>query len=123
MGENVIVKSFVEQINENQRFIASEFQKVSNDMHYVHELAKKNKKKIRGLKWSVFGLGLAVIVLASELAERKRCENWLKDEIDELKKTVDNQGKLLESHDGYILEKIEEEAYEDEETYGGAADA
>lgn len=111
MGENVIVKSFVEQINENQRFIASEFQKVSNDMHYVHELAKKNKKKIRGLKWSVFGLGLAVIVLASELAERKRCENWLKDEIDELKERA------------AVLEGCKAPSDICEETDGGAADA
>ena len=91
--------------------IREAFRSVHDDMAGVYKLAKKNQKKIRGLKWAVFGLGVTVVILASELAERKRCENWLKDEIDELKERTS------------VLEGCRPPVDLEEETDGGAADA
>ena len=91
--------------------IREAFRSVHDDMAGVYKLARKNQKKIRGLKWMVFGLGITAVVLASELAERKRCENWLKDEIDELKEKV------------AVLEGCKAPTDICEETDGGAADA
>lgn len=101
----------VGQLNDNHAKTVKAFEDVRNDIALVHKLAKKNQKKIRGLKWAVFGLGVTVVVLASELAERKRCENWLKDEIDELKERTS------------VLEGCRPPVDLEEETDGGAADA
>lgn len=67
----------------------------------------KAEKRMRSMKGWIFALGIGFAVLASELAERKRCENWLKDENDELKTRIEE----LENDVGKL--KID----------GGAADA
>lgn len=103
----IFLDMLVGQLNDNHAKIIKAFEDVHDDMAGVYKLAKKNQKKIRGLKLGVFGLGVTVAILASELAERKRCENWLKDENDELKTRVEE----LENDVGKL--KID----------GGAADA
>ena len=67
----------------------------------------KAEKRMRSMKGWIFALGIGFAVLASELTERKRCENWLKDENNELKARVEE----LENDVGKL--KID----------GGAADA
>ena len=84
MGEGAFVKSFIEQLNQNQRLIAKEFDRVSKDMNYLHNLVKKNKRKIRGLRCALLAMGIGLLIEASELAERKRSENYLNDRIDQL---------------------------------------
>lgn len=100
----IFLDMLVGQLNDNHAKTVKAFED-------VHKLAKKNQKKIRGLKWAVFGLGVTVVVLASELAERKRCENWLKNEIDELKERTS------------VHEAFRPPVDLEEETDGGAADA
>ena len=50
---------------------------------------KKNARKIRGVKGVLFGFGIGMLVLAAELAERKRSQNYLQEEIDNLKERYD----------------------------------
>lgn len=78
--------------------------RVNNDLF---KRLMKAEKRMRSMKGWIFALGIGLAVLASELAERKRCENWLKDENDELKARVEE----LENDVGKL--KID----------GGAADA
>ena len=108
-------KIFLDMLVGQLRDRDAKFVKAFEDTHGcitgLHKLVDKNKKKIRGLRWAVFGLGVTVAVLASELAERKRCENWLKDEIDELKERTS------------VLEGCRAPVDLEEETDGGAADA
>lgn len=107
----IFLDMLVGQLNGNHAKTVKAFEDVHNDMAWIHKLAKKNQRKIRSLKWAVFGLGVTVAVLASELAERKRCENWLKNEIDELKERTS------------VLEGCRTPTDLEEETDGGAADA
>lgn len=107
----LFIDMLVGQIKDNHN-------EVLTNMAYLNELVTKNKRKIRGLKCTVFFLGVGLLIAASELAERKRSENYLKAEIDELKETVDNQQNYICGLDQKIMSMEPEE-----ETDGGAADA
>lgn len=126
MGQESIGKILVQQISDNFRDIKGAFDSVHNDVSGIYKLAQKNEKKIRGLKRSVFLLGIGVIILASELAERKRSENYLKSEIDELKTKIEDQGNKISKIDDDVAELGIIEGLNrkmDDETDGGAADA
>ena len=81
MDEGMLVKSF-EQINEN-------FVETVAANHDICRHLKKQAKKIRGIKGVLFGFGIGMLVLAAELMERKRSENYLQEEIDDLKEKYD----------------------------------
>lgn len=49
---------------------------------------KKNARKIRGMKGVLFGFGIGMLVLAAELAERKRSQNYLDERIDKLENLI-----------------------------------
>lgn len=51
---------------------------------------RKNTKKIRGMKGVLFGFGIGMLILAAELAERKRSQNYLQEEIDKIKEKQDS---------------------------------
>lgn len=82
MDEKTIVKEL--------RICNSNFSTVGKNVSHILAELKKNSRKIRGLKVGVILLSVSSLILASELAERKRCENYLKGEIDELKMRVDD---------------------------------
>ena len=73
-------------------------------MEDMRKMIKKNKRRITGLKFTVAVLVIYSLGLAAELAERKRCENYLQTEIDDLKERI------------YISKS-------EKESDGGAADA
>lgn len=50
---------------------------------------RKLSRKVRGLGGWIFGLVVTCVVLISELAERKRCEKYLEEQIDDLKERFD----------------------------------
>lgn len=54
----------------------------------IWKAIKKNTRKIRGMKGIIIGLGIGMAVLAAELMERKRSENWLNDRIDKLESKI-----------------------------------
>jgi len=55
----------------------------------IWKAIKKNTRKIRGMKGLIIGLGIGMAVLAAELMERKRSENYLNDRIDKLESRID----------------------------------
>lgn len=55
----------------------------------IWKAIKRNSKKIRGMKGLIIGLGIGMAVLAAELMERKRSENYLNDRIDKLESRID----------------------------------
>ena len=57
-------------------------------MDDIRKTIKKNKRRIFGLKVTVGFLILYSLGLALELAERKRSENYLQEEIEKLKEEV-----------------------------------
>lgn len=57
-------------------------------MDDIRKAIKKNKRRIFGLKITVGFLVLYSLGLALELAERKRSENYLQEEIEKLKEEV-----------------------------------
>lgn len=111
----LFIDMLVGQIKDNHN-------EVLTNMAYLNELVTKNKRKIRGLKCTVFFLGVGLLIAASELAERKRSENYLKAEIDELKETVDKQQNYICGLDQKLDQKIMSTKPE-KENDGGAADA
>ena len=80
MEANKLIENFL-RINDN-------FDRAHRDMEKLAQAIRKNQKKIKWLKIGCVGLALYCAGLAMELAERKRCENYLKDEIDKLKEEV-----------------------------------
>ena len=52
---------------------------------------RKLSRKVRGLGGWIFGLVVTCVVLISELAERKRCEKYLEEQIDDLKEELDSK--------------------------------
>ena len=66
---------------------------------------RKLSRKVRGLGGWIFGLVVTCVVLIAELAERKRCEKYLEEQIDDLKKrfdasdTIDIQQQIDELED------------------------
>lgn len=80
MEANKLIENFL-RINDN-------FDRAHRDMEKLAKAIRKNQKKIKWLKIGCVGLALYCAGLAMELAERKRCENYLKDEIDKLKEEV-----------------------------------
>ena len=61
---------------------------LANNKDILKEI-EKNGKKIKSLKGKVFLLTAGLIVMAIELAERKRSEIYLQKQIDELKGKAD----------------------------------
>ena len=61
---------------------------LTNSKDILKEI-EKNGKKIKSLKGKVFLLAAGLIVMAIELAERKRSEIYLQKQIDELKGKAD----------------------------------
>ncbi|MBE6724919.1 MAG: hypothetical protein E7576_06955 [Ruminococcaceae bacterium] len=69
------------------------------DNRDILKIIRKQKKQIRGLKGFVFALIVGGAVLAAELAERKRSENYLQSKIDSLNEKVDDlQNRMPESN-------------------------
>ena len=100
----------------SQESIIANFLRINDNFNTVHlnendiwKAILKNKRKIKGLRGAVVFLAFGCIFLAAELAERKRSENYLKEEIDDLKEAV--YGDEADSGGS------------DNETNGGAADA
>jgi len=56
----------------------------------IWKAIKRNSRKIRGMKGLIIGLGIGMAVLAAELMERKRSENYLQEEIDKIKEKQDS---------------------------------
>ena len=85
----------------------------------VGKALKKTKKQIRGLRGGIISLSIVCGFLLSELMERKRCENYLKAEIDELREYAEKiekvESDLVETVNNDILPKLK--------TDGGDADA
>lgn len=52
---------------------------------------RKLSRKVRGLGGWIFGLVVTCVVLIAELAERKRCEKYLEEQIDDLKGKLDEE--------------------------------
>lgn len=111
MDNDLIVKSF-QRVNEN-------FMEAAAANQDIMKLLKKQGKKIRGLRGAVFGLALACGFLFSRLAERKRSENYLGEQIDALKEKTE---KLEERADN-ITSKVFELECHDFNCDGGVRDA
>ena len=66
---------------------------------------RKLSRKVRGLGGWIFGIVVTCVILISELAERKRCEKYLEEQIDDLKErsdasdTIDIQQQIDELED------------------------
>ena len=95
---------------------------------------RKLKKNVRGTKGLIFGLSVVCLVLAAELTERKRSENYLKTEIDELKEKYEDMHTAVVSINQNVIGLMNgdeeffdapsdpfSEPYEDDD--GGEADA
>lgn len=76
MDNDLIVKNF-QRVNEN-------FMEAAAANQDIHRILKRYGRKIRGLRGAVFGLTLVAGFLISRLAERKRSENYLSEQIEEL---------------------------------------
>ena len=79
------------------RFWVIKKEKAMNESRTINVIVKssgkdisKAFKKIKGLKGGFIALTIFCGYLAAELAERKRSENYLKAEIDELKEKQDS---------------------------------
>lgn len=68
--------------------LVNNFIHINDNFMKIDKRFVKQAKKIRGMKFTIVGLSLACLYLASELAERKRCENYLQKEIDDLKEEI-----------------------------------
>ena len=81
MEASKMIENFL-RINDN-------FDRAHRDMEKLAKAIRKNQKKIKWLKIGCIGLAFYCAGLALELAERKRSENYLQEEIDELKEKID----------------------------------
>ena len=68
---------------------------------------RKLSRKVRGLGGWIFGLVVTCVVLISELAERKRCEKYLEEQIDDLKEKFDEDAKSNASDTINIQQQID----------------
>lgn len=68
--------------------LVNNFIHINDNFMKIDKRLMKQAKKIRGMRFTIVGLSIACLYLASELAERKRCENYLQKEIDDLKEEV-----------------------------------
>ena len=80
MEASKMIENFL-RINDN-------FDRAHRDMEKLAKAIRKNQKKIKWLKIGCVGLALYCAGLVMELAERKRSENYLQEEIDKLKEEV-----------------------------------
>lgn len=112
MDNDLIVKNF-HRINEN-------FMEAAAANHDINRILKKHTKKIRGLRVAVFGASLFCGFLFSRLAERKRSENYLQEQIDGLKERLERTEKEVVNlgHELYDHEACDHEACD-----GGVHDA
>lgn len=62
----------------------------------IWKAIEKNQKKIKGLKGKIAFLAIGCVILAIELAERKRSEIYLQKQIDELKDKIDDGNDISE---------------------------
>lgn len=79
---------------------------VTDDILGTAAANRKLSKKVRGLSGWVFGLVVTCVVLITELAERKRCEKYLEEQIDDLKEKID--GKSEEDYAVDIQGQVDE---------------
>lgn len=68
--------------------LVNNFIRINDNFMKIDKRLVKQTKKIRGMRFTIVGLSIACLYLASELAERKRCENYLQKEIDDLKEEI-----------------------------------
>ena len=67
----------------------------------IWKAIEKNQKKIKSLRGKVFVLAIGCVIMAIELAERKRSEIYLQKQIDKLKeKSGDGGNYISEELDG-----------------------
>ena len=85
---------------------------------------RKLSRKVRGLGGWVFGLVVTCVVLIAELAERKRCEKYLEEQIDDLKERMVSTEEEVANlgHEFYDHEECDHATCE-EVPDGGACDA
>ena len=68
--------------------LVNNFIRINDNFMKIDKRLMKQAKMIKGMRFTIVGLSIACLYLASELAERKRCENYLQREIDDLKEEV-----------------------------------
>lgn len=90
----------------------------------IWKAIKRNSRKIHGMKGLIIGLGIGMAVLAAELMERKRSENYLNERIDKLENKVADVEKFL-NDTGKEVCNLGQELYEHEDIDhdGGVCDA
>lgn len=76
------------------------FLKLNDNYERAMKLIRKNKKKIKWMKIGMVGLTIYCVGLALELAERKRSENYLQEEIDKLREEVHDTEIEADNSDG-----------------------
>lgn len=81
---------------------------------------KKNARKIRGVKGVLFGFGIGMLVLAAELAERKRCENYLEHKISDLETDLETAFDRIEEVSN---PKVNDDISDKDKADGGVCDA
>lgn len=83
---------------EDIRMINKNFLEAHRDVERLTRAVRKNKRKIKWMKVGLIGLAIYCAGLAVELAERKRSENYLQEEIDKLKEEI--HGVEVDEDDG-----------------------
>lgn len=68
--------------------LVNNFIRINDNFTKLERRLIKQAKKIKGMKFTIVGLSIACLCLAAELAERKRSENYLQSEIDNLKEEI-----------------------------------
>ena len=87
----------------------------------IWKAIRKNAKKIRGMKGVLVGFGIGMLVLAAELAERERCENYLEHKIDDLEADLETAfDRIQEVSSAKDSDDISAEEPDDD---GGVCDA
>lgn len=93
------------------------------DIKKAMKLIRKNNRKIRFMRIGLAGLALYCVGLAMELAERKRSENYLQEEIEKVGKKVDKTDDDLTELASIIGLNRNVEGKSNDKSDGGSADA
>ena len=115
MEASKMIENFL-RINDN-------FDRAHRDMEKLAKAIRKNQKKIKWLKIGCVGLALYCAGLAMELAERKRSENYLQEEIEKVGKKVDKTDDDLTELACILSLNRNAEGEFDDKSDGGSTDA
>lgn len=86
----------------------------------IWKAIRKNAKKIRGVKGVLVGFGVGILVLAAELAERKRCEKYLEHKISDLETDLETAFDRIEEASS---PKVNDDISDKDHADGGVCDA